>query len=47
MVFSAVDVKEPVQGTFLFFFLRKNKNLNSEFKGLFCFLQKIVNVPFV
>lgn len=47
MVFNAVDVIEPVQGTFLFFFLRKNKNLNSEFESLFCFLQEIVNVPFV
>lgn len=40
MVINATDVKVPYQGIFLFFFLRKNKNLNSEFKGLFCFLQK-------
>lgn len=47
MVFRTADIKVPDQGIFLFFFLRKNKNLNSEFKGLFCFLQEIVNVPFV
>lgn len=47
MVFRTASVKVADQGIFLFFFLRKNKNLNSEFKGLFCFLQKVVNIPFV